>query len=132
MRLIDFVNEYSIDIEIEKVTVDAFGLYERFLRLIKDEPLYFRLHNKAIEIGWFNGLRIDDEYNDFKKTYRDVEHDDIFNHAILYYSECEEYSEYDTLYDIFKISLESYVKIDSWLKEFENFNNSEVGELEIR
>ena len=40
MKLIDFVNECSIDIEIEKVTVDAFGLYERFLMLIKDEPLY--------------------------------------------------------------------------------------------
>ena len=117
MKLVDFVNKNNID--IEKVTINAFGLYQRFLKLIFDEPIYFKFNNKTVEIGWFNGLRIVDDYNDFKMTYRKVEHDNIFNHAILYYAECDEYSEYDTLYDIFKISLESYVKIDKWLKEFE-------------
>ena len=129
MKLIDFVNENKIDIEIEKITIDAFGLYERFLKLIKDEPLHFRFHNKTVEIGWFDGLRIVDDYNDFKMTYRKIEHDNIFNHAILYYAGCEEYSEYDTLYDIFKISLESYVKIDNWLKELES---NEVSQFEIK
>ena len=132
MKLVDFVNNHNIDIDIEKVTINAFELYQRFLKLIFDEPIYFKFNNKAVEIGWFGGLRIIDDYNDFKVTYREVEHDNIFNHAILYYSGCDEYSEYDTLYDIFEISLESYVKIDNWLKEFENFNNNEVSEFEIR
>jgi hypothetical protein len=132
LKLVDFVNKNKIDIDIEKVTINAFELYQRFLKLIFDKPIYLKFNNKTVEIGWFGGLRIIDDYNDFKVTYREVQHDNIFNNAILYYSGCDEYSEYDTLYDIFEISLESYVKIDNWLKEFENFNNNEVGEFEIR
>jgi hypothetical protein len=132
LKLIDFINEHNIDIEVEEVAVNAFEMYNRFLKLVYDKPIYFTIEDKTVEIGWFNGLRVIDEYNYIEETYQKSDFYNIFNNIILYYSDSVEYCNYKRTYNIFYVSLDSYIKIDNWLKEFENFNNNEVSGFEIR